>query len=145
MSEFLKHAATGLFALAAFAGPAFAEQTPRISACFKIHAMIRADAEHYWANWTNSCPYTIDAVYVMVGFLDESRRWLGNGVWAMYFITPGTSRIVRFSMPAEVPDFFSVKLVKITTNSEEALRSSPPPPIVADRETGDPGPTAGAH
>ncbi len=143
MPKCLKQAATCLFALAAFAGLASAEQKPRIPACFKIHAMIRADAEHYWTNWTNACPYTIDAVYVMVGFLDESRRWLGNGVWAMYFITPGASRIVRFSMPVEVPDFYSVKLVKITTNSEEALRSSPP--LVADRETGDPGPVAGAH
>jgi hypothetical protein len=134
-----------LFLLAAFAGGASAEQKPRVAACFKVHDMLRADSEHYWANWTNACPYTIDSVYVMVGFFDASRRWLGSGVWAMYFVRPGASRVVRFSMPAEVPDFHSVRLVKITTNSEEALRPGAPVVFPADPPTGDPGPVVSVH
>ena len=129
-----------LFILLAFAAGALAERKPGVAGCFNVHSMVRADAEHYWATWTNACPYTIDAVYVMVDFLDESRRPLGNGVWSLYFVGPGAGRTVRFSMPGEVPDFHSVRLLKVTADSEEALHPSPPRAFRRDRPTGDPGP-----
>jgi len=57
--------------------PALAAERPKVSDCFKVHSLTRMDDEHYWANWTNACPYTIDSVYVMIGFADKSRRLLG--------------------------------------------------------------------
>ncbi len=92
-----------------------------ISKCFVVHRLLKTDATHYWADWSNTCPYTIDAVYVMVGFLDGNRREMGNGVWPMYFVTPGAHRVTRFSAP--VADFETVHVHRITTDSVVALRS----------------------
>jgi hypothetical protein len=58
----------------------------------------------------------------MVGFEDGLRRTLGTGVWPMYFILPGVHRVTRFSVPVGVARFEFVKVQRITTNSEEALR-----------------------
>ena len=114
----MKHLLT-LFALTgAFA---FAE-SPRIPQCFKVNALIKMDADHYWADWTNRCPYTIDSVYVMVKFADKASSHVGNGVWALHFIVPGTHRVTRFSAPSTVPEFSRVDVRKITVNWEEALR-----------------------
>ncbi len=71
------------------AGAAFAQKPKGPSDCFKVHALIRADEAHYWADWTNACPYTIDSVYVLVTFADKSKLHVGDGVWPMYFVTPG--------------------------------------------------------
>lgn len=106
------------------AGTAFA-QKPKVSDCFKVHALLRADEVHYWADWTNSCPYTINSVYVLVTFADKSRNHIGDGVWPMYFVTPGTHRVTRFSVPAEVADFAWVNVRKITADAVEGLRSTP--------------------
>jgi hypothetical protein len=99
-----------------------AAEPPKVSECFKVHALVKMDEEHYWADWTNACPYTIDSVYVMVGFADKSKGHLTDGVWAMYFVTPGTHRVTRFTAPLTVPEFASVNVRKITTDSVEALR-----------------------
>jgi hypothetical protein len=112
------------------------------SKCFKVHRLLKTDATHYWADWTNTCPYTIDAVYVMVGFLDGKSQEMGSGVWPMYFVTPGAHRVTRFSAP--VADFETVHVHGITTDSAMALRSDrikpvEPPPTpgkVADRALG---------
>ena len=101
---------------------AFAGETPTVPQCFKIHALIKADAEHYWADWTNACPYTIDSVYVMIGFRDRLHNRLGDGVWGLHFITQGTHRVTRFSTPRGVDGFEYVDIRKVTTNTEEALR-----------------------
>ena len=106
-----------LFALPALAGP-----KPNVSECFKVHSMTRMDDEHYWADWTNSCPYTIDSVYVMIGFWDKFHRRLGDGVWGLHFITQGTHRVTRFSAPRGVDGFEFVDIRKVTTDSGEALR-----------------------
>ena len=100
----------------------FAQQ-PKVSECFKVHALVRADASHYWADWSNRCPYAIDSVYVLVTFSDKSRHQMGEGVFPMYFATPGAHRVTRFSAPAEVADFASVRVRKITADSAEGLRS----------------------
>ena len=141
MAVRLKHFGINLFLLSAFAATCSARQRPGVPACFKVHSMIRADADHYWASWTNACPYTIDSVYVLVGFMDETRHPLGNGVWALYFITSGASRVVQFSIPAEAADFQWVRLLKITTDSQEALRTQSPVAFRPDRPAGDPGPS----
>jgi hypothetical protein len=57
-----------------------------------------------------------------VRFLDPSRKTLGNGVWPMYFILPGVHRVTRFSIPAAAAGFEFIRLLRITTNSVEALR-----------------------
>jgi hypothetical protein len=92
-----------------------------VSKCFKVLRLLKTDSTHYWADWINTCPYTIDAVYVMVGFLDRGSREMGNGVWPMYFVTPGAHRVTRFSAP--VADFETVHVHTITTDSAAALRS----------------------
>jgi hypothetical protein len=117
-------------------------QKPKVSDCFKVHALTRADEAHYWANWTNSCPYTINAVYVLVTFADKAKLHVGDGVWPMYFVTPGAHRVTRFSVPAEVADFAWVHVQKITADAVEGLRT-------VQREAarllpgfvGDPGPS----
>jgi hypothetical protein len=99
-----------------------AADKPKVSQCFKVRALLKADEEHYWADWANNCPYTIDSVYVMVGFSDRYRKHLGDGVWPLYFVTPGTHRVTRFSVPVGVSGFRTVSVHKITTDSVEALR-----------------------
>jgi hypothetical protein len=112
---------TSLFLLSA--GAAMAEK-PTVSECFKVHALVRMDEEHYWADWTNTCPYTIDSVYVLVNFTGKSRAHVGGGMWPMYFVAPGTHRVTRFSVPSEVSDFESVAVEKITADPAEGLRPS---------------------
>jgi hypothetical protein len=102
--------------------PALAGDKPNVSDCFKVHSLTRMDDEHYWANWTNACPYTIDSVYVMIGFADKSRKLLGEGVWGLHFITQGMHRVIRFSTPSRVDGFEFVNVRKITTDAAEALR-----------------------
>jgi hypothetical protein len=96
-------------------------QHPKVSECFKVNEMIRADEEHYWTTWTNTCPYTIDSVYVLVGFADRSSRELADGVWSLHFIAPGAHRTVRFSAPGKLADFASVHQRKITGDMNEAF------------------------
>lgn len=114
------------------------------------------DQDHYWANWSNACPYTVDSVYVMVEFLDRSRTLLGDGVWALHFVLPGTHRVTRFTAPRDMPDFDSVRVQKITSSSEEALLKLPrvpdrPAVVKVERSaqaTAEPGadsPSAGQH
>ena len=95
---------------------------PKVSDCFKVHDMLKMDDEHYWAKWSNACPYTIDSVYVMVGFTDHSGKQVGNGVWAMYMVKPGANRVNRFTAPRISPAFHKVNVRLITTDSVEALR-----------------------
>jgi tetratricopeptide (TPR) repeat protein len=117
---------------------------PKVAQCFKVYDLLKMDEDHYWANWANACPYTIDSVYVMVRFSDRSRTRLGNGVWALHFVTPGTHQVTRFTAPRGVPYFDFVQLHKITTDSLEALLGEPGgriPALSAEaRRTGDPGP-----
>ncbi len=112
----MKHLVFGL----TFAAVALA-QHPQVSDCFKVHELLRADEEHYWATWTNTCPYTIDSVYVMVKFADKSSRELADGVWSLHFITPGAHRTMRFSAPGKLADFASVHQRKITADIYEAF------------------------
>ena len=104
-------------AIAALAG-----DKPAVSECFQIHSLTRMDGDHYWADWTNACPYTIDSVYVMIGFRDKFHNLLGDGVWALHFITQGVHRVTRFSAPAGVGAYEFVDIRKVTTDSSEALR-----------------------
>jgi hypothetical protein len=93
----------------------------KVEECFKIHWLLRADDAHYWADWISECPYTIDAVYVMIGFADHGKKPLGNGVWPMYFVLPGAHQVTRFSAPAEVSGFETVIVHRITIDSAEAF------------------------
>jgi hypothetical protein len=102
--------------------PVTSVSSPHVDQCFTVHALLKTDADHYWADWTNHCPYTIDAVYVMVSFADKLQQKIGDGVWPMYFVRPGMHRVTRFSVPAEASSFESVSVRKITLDSELALR-----------------------
>ena len=97
-------------------------QSPAVSHCFKVNALIKMDEDHYWADWTNGCPYTIDSVYVMVKFSDKSRQKVGDGVWSLHFISPGARRVTRLSAPKNVRDFQFINVKKVTPDFEEALR-----------------------
>ena len=112
----MKHLVVGL----TFAALALA-QHPKVSDCFKVHEMIRADEAHYWTTWTNTCPYTIDSVYVMVRFADHSAKEVADGVWSLHFIAPGAHRTMRFSAPGKLADFASVRQQKITGDMGEAF------------------------
>jgi len=101
---------------------ALAGDQPAISDCFQVHSLTRMDSDHYWADWTNACPYTIDSVYVMIGFRDKFHNLLGDGVWGLHFITRGAHRVTRFSAPAGVGTYEFVDIRKVTTDSSEALR-----------------------
>jgi hypothetical protein len=105
-----------------------AGHAPAVPDCFKVHSLIRMDEEHYWANWTNACPFTIDSVYVMVNFRSQSGSHLGEGVWGLHFVTPGTHQVTRFTSPSNLSDFHTVHVAKITTDSVEALHETPGPP-----------------
>lgn len=96
---------------------------PRIAECFKVYNLIKMDADHYWADWANACPYTIDSVYVMVQFSGRSSARLGNGVWALHFVLPGAHQVTRWTTPLSVPDFDFIQVRKITTDWLEALSS----------------------
>ncbi len=108
-------------ALLVFSGMVWAQKAPAVPECFKVHRLLKTDDTHYWADWTNTCPYTIESVYVMVGFVDGFSKYLGDGVWPMYFILPGMHRVTRFSVPKGVDGFESIIVRRITTNSKEAL------------------------
>jgi tetratricopeptide (TPR) repeat protein len=132
-----------LFGLAISMAAAESAQ-PKIAQCFKVYDLVKMDEDHYWANWANACPYTIGSVYVMVRFSDRSKSRLGNGVWALHFVVPGTHQVTRFTAPRAVPDFDFVQVHKITTDSLEALLDEPGDrvhPLSAEAvRTGDPGP-----
>lgn len=117
----MKHVVLGLtfvsFALA---------QRPQVSQCFKVRELLRADEAHYWATWTNACPYTIDSVYVMVKFADRAAKEVAEGVWSLHFIPPGAHRTTRFSAPGKVADFTSVRQKKITGDIYEAFGRKKP-------------------
>jgi hypothetical protein len=98
-----------------------AEKAPSVPECFKVHRLLKTDETHYWADWTNTCPYTIESVYVMVGFVNGVSQYLGEGVWPMYFVLPGMHRVTRFSVPKGVDGFESIIVRRITTSSKEAL------------------------
>ena len=112
----------GLLALVFFCAASAYAQSPPLSHCFKVNAMIKMDGDHYWADWTNRCPYTIDSVYVKVKFSDKSRTTLGDGLWALHFISPGAHRVTRLTAPASVPRFEFIRVRRITTDLMEALR-----------------------
>lgn len=124
----MKHLVCGLtFATIALA------QHPSVSECFKVRELLRADEAHYWATWTNTCPYTIDAVYVTVRFADRSSRELADGIWSLHFVPPGAHRTVRFSAPGKLADFASVHQKKITADIEEAF-GRPAKPAMSSME-----------
>ncbi len=100
-------------------------QSPTVSDCFKVHSMVRADEAHYWATWTNTCHYTIDSVYVIVGFTDQASRELASGVWSLHFIAPGAHRTVRFDAPGKISDFASVRARLITADFNQAFAPDP--------------------
>ena len=115
----MKHLGVLLF----FLGGAATADQPGVSECFKVHNLLKMDEDHYWADWSNACPYTIDSVYVMVGFADRSRNPVGSGVWSLHYIKPGTARVIRFSTPQGVENYEYVHVTKITADMEEALRT----------------------
>jgi hypothetical protein len=118
----MKHFSPRLFlCLATCVAAASAAELPKASQCFKVHRLLKLDSTHYWADWSNNCPFIIDSVYVEVGFLDRSHKQLGEGVWPMYFILPGVHRVTRFSVPVGVSTYETVRVSRITTDAAEAL------------------------
>ncbi len=117
----MKHLVLGL----TFAALALA-QHENVSQCFTVHELLRADEEHYWATWSNNCPYTIDSVYVLVKFSYRSAKDVADGVWSLHFVAPGAHRTMRFSAPGKIADFASVRQKKITGDIYEAFGREKP-------------------
>src|ERR1035438_2186764 len=128
--QFLRHVAVRAVPFALLCGsfgraaePVAEPANPaKIPTCFKVRRLLKTDEAHYWADWKNTCPFTIDQVYVMVSFQDRSRKTLGSGVWPMYFILPGAHRVTRFSVPVGVDGFRFVTVRRIIPDAAEALR-----------------------
>jgi len=132
----MKHFLLGVYLCCATASAA---ELPKVPQCFKVHRLLRLDSTHYWADWSNTCPFTIESVYVMVGFLDRSRTQLGEGVWPMYFVQPGVHRVTRFSVPVGVSGYETVRVSRITTDSAEALHKDKREIDAAEHEAVPPG------
>jgi hypothetical protein len=132
----MKHILLGLYLCSAVV---MAASPPSVEQCFKVNRLLRLDSTHYWADWTNTCRYTIDSVYVMVGFLDHSHKVLGDGVWPMYFVLPGVHRVTRFSVPVGVSAYETVRVNRITSDAAEALRTSKREIDAAEHEVLPPG------
>lgn len=94
---------------------------PKVAECFKVNALLKMDGDHYWADWTNSCPYTIDSVYIAVEFADRLGRGVGKGLWALHLVEAGSQRVIRLSSPVTSADFERIWVRKITTDLEKAL------------------------
>jgi tetratricopeptide (TPR) repeat protein len=126
-----------------------ASRQPAVPECFKVHSLIKMDGEHYWADWSNACPFTIDSVYVIVKFAGRQVSGVIDGVWALHFVTPGTHRVTRFNTPGSLGDFDTVQVRKITVDSEEALHNQRDPQVqIAKRDpnaVADPGPRVEGH
>ena len=84
---------------------------------------IPGDEARYQVVATNTCRYTIDAIYVLVGFADRNRRVLSGGLWTLYFMPSGKSWTKKFSIPTKAAGFERVFLRKVTTNADEALHT----------------------
>ena len=132
----MKYLLAGLLVLYAAAPAA---ERPKVPQCFKVRRLLKTDATHYWADWINACPFTIDKVYVEVGFWDHSRKQLGEGVWPMYFVLPGVHRVTRFSVPVGVDGFETIRVSKITTDLAEALHRDKQEIDAAEHEIVPPG------
>ena len=107
-------------------GMGLAADHPKVSECFKVNALLKMDGDHYWADWKNSCPYTIDSVYVAVEFADQFGQRVGNGMWALHLVMPGLARVIRLSAPATSAEFARIKVRQITTDLEQALGRAAP-------------------
>jgi len=94
---------------------------PAVAQCFKVNALLKMDGDHYWADWKNACPYTIDSVYVNVEFSDRGGKSVGNGLWALHLVGPGLARVIRLSAPVTSAAFERIHVRKITTDLEQAL------------------------
>jgi hypothetical protein len=110
-----------LVLLGIFAGGLAIAADPNVATCFKVNALLKMDGDHYWADWKNSCPYTIDSVYIAVEFADRGGKKVGNGLWALHLVGPGLSRVIRLSTPLMDGEFQRIRVRKITTDLETAL------------------------
>jgi hypothetical protein len=95
---------------------------PKVSDCFKVKALLKMDGDHYWADWKNSCPYTIDSVYVAVEFADHLGKRVGNGLWSLHLVGPGLQRVIQLTAPVTTETFERITVEKITADLEQALR-----------------------
>ena len=86
--------------------------------CFRIHDLQRADTEHYWSVWASTC--SARAVYVMIEVFDGAER-ISKGLWVVY-VPHGLRRLNRWTSRVDLPIGATIKVFKVTTDSEVALR-----------------------
>ncbi len=110
---------------------------PKVADCFKVKALLKMDGDHYWADWKNSCPYTIDSVYVAVEFADRRGESVGNGLWGLHMVSPGSARVIRLSSPPTSGIFERISVRKITTDLEQALGIPPEPTRAPKQSSGE--------
>lgn len=97
--------------------------------CFVVHSVVPAenDHEYYWASWTNSCHYDVDSVYIMIDFMykdpiTKQSEKVGSATWMLHFITQGRHETTRFSSRPNLPPYTHIRVFKITTDPDEALK-----------------------
>lgn len=117
--QFLLRVISVLWLSWAFAPAVHAED---VSKCFIVHGMSKNDDVRYLVDAVSRCAQEYDAVYVMVSFLDGAGRFLGNGVWPVYWCRPGRREFHEFSVPRTATGYERVVLRRITTDFREALQ-----------------------
>ena len=93
-----------------------------VAKCFVVHEMSKNDDVRYLVDAVSRCAQEYDAVYVMVSFLDGSGRYLGDGVWPVYWCRPGRREYHEFSVPRHALGYSRVVLRRITTDFNETMR-----------------------
>lgn len=108
--------------LVLFSAVAIAADKPQAWECFKVDSLTRIDDLHYQADAVNSCPYTIDHVYVLVKFFDKAWNRIGVDHFSAHFVAPGER--IKHVFPISgyaVRRFRYVGVRRITTDALEAL------------------------
>ncbi len=93
-----------------------------VSKCFVVHEMSKNDDLRYLVDAVSRSSREYEAVYVMVSFLDGAGRYLGDGVWPIYWCRPGRREYHEFSVPRAALGYERVILRRITTDFREAMR-----------------------
>ena len=93
-----------------------------ISQCFVVREMAKSEDIRYLVDAVSHCSKEYDAVYVMVAFLDNEGKHMGDGLWAIYWCRPGRREFHEFAVPRRAQGFERVVLKRITTDFAEAVR-----------------------
>jgi hypothetical protein len=110
-----------LVLIAAASFLAAAENKPPVHECFKVRSLERVDDLHYRQISENTCPYTLEVVYVLVKFMDKDGYRIGVDKYSAPWVNPGERLKTVLEVPLYVRGFKTVGVRKITSDVSEAL------------------------